>query len=75
MDTGSDNAMEYYFFQTLPRSIIRDVIFRDMLSLEDIARLEVAAAVHAIHEAQVRALTTRQSGLLIVRYWIIDMMI
>jgi hypothetical protein len=41
-------SSEYYLFHTLPRAIIRDFIFREMLDLEDIARLEVAAAVHLL---------------------------
>jgi hypothetical protein len=44
------NSLGYYFFHTLPRVIIRDLIFREMLDLGDIARLEVAAAVHRLHQ-------------------------
>jgi hypothetical protein len=49
-----DSSLAYHdFFYKLPRAIIRDVIFRELLSLGDIARLEVAAAVHSIHDSQV----------------------
>jgi hypothetical protein len=55
MNMDRDNSLRYYFFHVLPRAIIRDIIFREMLTLKDMARLEVAAAVHSLHESQVRA--------------------
>jgi hypothetical protein len=36
-------ALGYYSLDVLPRAIIQDLIFREMLCLEDIACLEVAA--------------------------------
>jgi hypothetical protein len=48
------NPMVYYFYHVLPGTIIRDVIFRELLELKDIARLEVAAAVRSLWESQVR---------------------
>jgi hypothetical protein len=51
------HTLGHYFFHILPRAIIRDLIFREMLDLKDIARLEVAAAIHRLHdEEKVRAL-------------------
>jgi hypothetical protein len=40
----------HYIFDALPQAILRDLILREMLDLEDIARLEVAAAVHRLHD-------------------------
>jgi hypothetical protein len=39
-------------FHALPRAIIRDIIFQQMLDLGDIACLEVAAAVHLLHDEE-----------------------
>jgi hypothetical protein len=50
---SSNMTLDYYLFHALPRSIIQDLIFGEMLALSDIARLEVAAAVHRIHRSQV----------------------
>jgi hypothetical protein len=50
LSNNTSSTLEYYFFHALPRPIIQDIIFREILSLGDIARLEVAAAVHRIHE-------------------------
>jgi hypothetical protein len=47
---NSRNPRGCYFFHILPLAILRDVIFREMLELEDIARLEVAAAIHRLHD-------------------------
>jgi hypothetical protein len=56
MNTNSSsvdsNSLGYYFFQFIPQIIVREVIFREMLELKDIARLEVAAAVYSIFESQ-----------------------
>jgi hypothetical protein len=41
-----------YFFYVLRRATIRDFIFREMLCLEDVACLEVAAAVHRLHDQE-----------------------
>jgi hypothetical protein len=53
-DYHNNQALGYYFFRDLPRAIIHDPIFREMLDLGDVARLEVAAAVHSLRESQVR---------------------
>jgi hypothetical protein len=50
MQTNLSSSLGDYFFQILPPAIIREIIFQEMLELEDIARLEVAAAVHRLHE-------------------------
>jgi hypothetical protein len=42
-----------HLFHDIPRAIIQDLIFGELLALSDIARLEVAAAVHTIHQSQV----------------------
>jgi hypothetical protein len=49
---NSNNALGDNFFYILPRAIIRDLILREMLDLKDIARLEVAAAIHRLHEEE-----------------------
>jgi hypothetical protein len=44
------NPLGCYLFHIIPRAILQDVIFREMLELKDIARLEVAAAIHRLHD-------------------------
>jgi hypothetical protein len=53
MNSVNQSFLGYYFFHVLPRAIAGDLIFQEMLELGDIARLEVAAAVHSIHRSQV----------------------
>jgi hypothetical protein len=48
-----NNSLGYIFFHALPPTIIRDSIFREMLDLGDIARLEVAAATRLIRDSMV----------------------
>jgi hypothetical protein len=48
--------LEYFFDDNFPQAIIRDLVFGEMLSLSDIARLEVAAALYRLHgEGKVRS--------------------
>jgi hypothetical protein len=49
-NNSSPSAMGDYFFHIFPPVIIREVILQVMLELEDIARLEVAAAIHRLHK-------------------------
>jgi hypothetical protein len=51
--TGSMSSLEDYLFHPLPQDIIKEDIFQ-MLDLSDIACLEVAAAVHRIHDYRYR---------------------
>jgi hypothetical protein len=55
--TNLRNKLLEYLFYDIPRSIIQDLIFGEMLDLSDIARLEIAAAVRWIHRFKVRELT------------------
>jgi hypothetical protein len=48
-----NNPLGNYFFHAVPRFIVQNLIFREMLDLKDIARLELAAAVHSIRRSQV----------------------
>jgi hypothetical protein len=45
-----ENPQKCYLLCKVPRAILQDVIFREMLELKDIARLEVAAAIHRLHD-------------------------
>jgi hypothetical protein len=53
MDSCVPVATGDYLFHLLPQAVIQDLIFAEMLNLGDIARLEVAAADHRIHQSQV----------------------
>jgi hypothetical protein len=46
------SVIGYYSFDVIPRAIIQDVIFREISELGDIARLEVAAAIHHLHDEE-----------------------
>jgi hypothetical protein len=62
-----NNPIGYYVFHVLPRAIIRDLILQEMLSLKDIARLEVAAAIHRLHdEDKVRLSSVSHSCLVLL---------
>jgi hypothetical protein len=53
MDSYKKLSLIHYLLRFVPRDIIQDLIFGEMLDLSDQARLEVAAAVHTIHQSQV----------------------